>query len=391
MGRLRWVLVVSVISAALLFGVAGAGEQADGEEIVLDVQGMTCGSCAAKIQAALEKIDGVRNASVSFSAKQARIELDPGRVTADQLAATIGELGYRALERAANAKSGAEDGSTKTAKGASCDLAESQVADQDIEESGSSLTDEQVEKVITFVVNRLVDADAPGAMSRSVIEEGTGIKIPMSAVGTLQADVLARLQKDHPEVLASLESVPSRCAEYDACSLHGDLSGASGETLVMYRREKAEDGQVFDDHELPAFEAFDLEGNLISSDSLSGKPALLVFLAGHCTHSMDTFPVLNDLAREYGPRGLNIVGVVVNSGTPEDVGVWASHFEPEYDIWVYTDASIGDVIGSHLVPTYLYVDAGGNVREKLVGYKDAQVVDSWVARLVDSGPSVPGR
>ena len=71
--------------------------------------------------------------------------------------------------------------------------------------------------------------------------------------------------------------------------------------------------------------------------------------------------------------------------------MWASHFEPEYDVWVYTDASIGDVIGSHLVPTYLYVDAGGNIREKLVGYKDGQVVDSWVARLVGSGPSVTGR
>ncbi|MEE9470591.1 MAG: TlpA disulfide reductase family protein, partial [Gemmatimonadota bacterium] len=300
-------------------------------------------------------------------------------------------LGYQALQNVANADSGAADGAAKAAPGASCAFPKTQAADQDGEGSGHSLTDAQVEKVVTFVVDRLVDADVPGAISREMIEKETGIALPMSAAGPIQAEVIARLQKDHPEILAGLESAPSRCAEYDACSLHGDLSGAGGETLVMYRREKAEDGQVFEDRTLPSFEAYDFEGNRISSDSLSGKPSLLVFLAGHCTHSMDTFPVLNDLAREYGPRGLNIVGVVVNSGTPQDVGVWASHFEPEYDIWVYTDPSIGDVIGSHLVPTYLYVDAGGNVREKLVGYKDGQIVDSWVARLLDSGPSVTGR
>ena len=326
MSRLRWLLVASVMAMALLFGVAGAGEQveqvdqAKTDEIVLDVQGMTCGSCAAKIQAALGKIDGVRNASVSFSAKQARVELDPGSVTADQLAATIGELGYQAVLNVAEADSGAADGSAKPAPGASCATPKTQTADQDDEGNQPSLSDDEVEKVVAFVVDRLVDDDVPGAMSREMIEEETGVAIPMNAAGAIQAEVIARLQKDYPEILAQLEDSPSRCAEYDACSLHGDLSGASGETLVMYRREKAEDGQVFVDSTLPSFEAYDFEGNRISSDSLSGKPSLLVFLAGHCTHSMDTFPVLYDLAREYGSRGLNNVGVVVSSGTPHDVG-----------------------------------------------------------------------
>ncbi len=50
MRRKNWMLVAFVMATALLFGVAGAGEQAEqakAEEIVLDVQGMTCGSCAA--------------------------------------------------------------------------------------------------------------------------------------------------------------------------------------------------------------------------------------------------------------------------------------------------------------------------------------------------------
>jgi thiol-disulfide isomerase/thioredoxin len=120
----------------------------------------------------------------------------------------------------------------------------------------------------------------------------------------------------------------------------------------------------------------------VRSQDLRGRPAVLVFLAGHCTHSMDTFPILQEVTATYRVEGLQVVGVVVNSGTPDDVATWVSHFEPEYDVWVYENASLGDVIGSHLVPTYLFVDANGQVKEKLVGYKESEVVNEWLGRML---------
>ncbi len=97
---------------------------------------------------------------------------------------------------------------------------------------------------------------------------------------------------------------------------------------------------------------------------------VLAFLAVHCNHSMDTLPILEDLHQRYGPEGLQVVGILVNSGSVEDANGWIPYFDPGYPIWVYSDDSLGDLVGSHLVPTYLLVDEDGIVRKKLVGFKN---------------------
>ena len=89
---------------------------------------------------------------------------------------------------------------------------------------------------------------------------------------------------------------------------------------------------------------------------------------------MDTFPILQKLHRRYGEGGLQVVGVLVNSGSVEDANGWVPHFAPEYRVWVYNDASLGDLIGSHLVPTYLFIDERGIVRKQLVGFKTEETV-----------------
>ena len=388
MTAMRWGLVVCVVVATLLFNVVvGADRGAESEEVLLDVQGMTCNSCAARVQQALRQIDGVSEADVSFDQSRARVVLHPARVTTEELIAAIAATGYRASLSAAPVSSEADpEVESASAGGPSCSMTES----TRVSDTEKALTDEQVARVVDYVVNYLRAAGKPGALSRTQIEEATNIVVPMGEIGRIQNAALARLQ-GYPEILARLDASRSRCAEYDACSLDRDLSGASGEVLAMYEREKQEDGRVFENRALPVFEAFGLDHAPVVSEALAGHPAMLVFLAGHCTHSMDTFPILQEMARKYAPDGLRVVGVVVNSGTPEDVATWVSRFEPDYDIWVYTDDSLGDIIESHLVPTYLYVDPEGMVREKLVGYKDEPVVDDWISRLIKMESAVASR
>jgi len=61
----------------------------------LDIQGMTCASCAEHVKAALENVPGVRSANVSYPAGRAEIEAEVG-VRVDALAAAVAALGYRA-------------------------------------------------------------------------------------------------------------------------------------------------------------------------------------------------------------------------------------------------------------------------------------------------------
>ncbi len=146
----------------------------------------------------------------------------------------------------------------------------------------------------------------------------------------------------------------------------------------MYTHEKAQDGRTYSDFRLPEFEARDLSNKLVRSRDLLGRPTILAFLAQHCNHSVESLPILAELAQSFGPKGYKVVGVFVNSGTAREVEYWVSFHQPgyerQYDVWVVEDISVGDVVGSHLTPTYFIVDADGQVQKKLVGFKTSEKV-----------------
>ena len=48
------------------------------EQITFDVEGMTCASCALRIERVLGKQDGVSEAIVNFAGQEARVEVEPG-------------------------------------------------------------------------------------------------------------------------------------------------------------------------------------------------------------------------------------------------------------------------------------------------------------------------
>lgn len=71
------------------------------QRIALDVTGMSCGACAARVENKLNKVDGVR-ASVNFATRVATVEATPD-VGVEQLCAVIERAGYQAAPRVARA------------------------------------------------------------------------------------------------------------------------------------------------------------------------------------------------------------------------------------------------------------------------------------------------
>jgi copper-transporting P-type ATPase V len=63
-------------------------------EIELAASGMTCASCAARVERTLAGQPGVERAAVNFATGRARVTLDPAAVTVDELAAAVEEIGY---------------------------------------------------------------------------------------------------------------------------------------------------------------------------------------------------------------------------------------------------------------------------------------------------------
>ncbi len=61
----------------------------------LPIEGMTCASCATRIERKLNRLDGV-TASVNYATEKAAVEYDPAQVTPDALIDAVEEVGYSA-------------------------------------------------------------------------------------------------------------------------------------------------------------------------------------------------------------------------------------------------------------------------------------------------------
>ena len=60
----------------------------------LNVEGMTCASCSARIEKILNKLDGVQSANLNLMAKRAIIEYDPEKVSVEDFIKAIERAGF---------------------------------------------------------------------------------------------------------------------------------------------------------------------------------------------------------------------------------------------------------------------------------------------------------
>ncbi|MCC6951597.1 MAG: heavy metal translocating P-type ATPase, partial [Phycisphaerales bacterium] len=71
---------------------AKAAQRAD-----LPIEGMSCASCASRIEKRLARQPGVESASVNFATKVATVKYDPAATQPEKLAKAVNDIGYRAI------------------------------------------------------------------------------------------------------------------------------------------------------------------------------------------------------------------------------------------------------------------------------------------------------
>ena len=89
--------IAALLAIVTLLGAVTGAPAAETKTATLDVQGMTCGSCTAAVRIVLKKLDGVKDAKVSFDERKAVVAYDPAKVTPQKMVDTINEkLPYKA-------------------------------------------------------------------------------------------------------------------------------------------------------------------------------------------------------------------------------------------------------------------------------------------------------
>ena len=118
-----------------------------------------------------------------------------------------------------------------------------------------------------------------------------------------------------------------------------------------------------------------LEGKAVSLEGLRGRGVVVNFWATWCPPCRREMPMLNEVAAEYAPRGVTVVGVDVNEPF-QTVADFISQSKFTYPIWLdpqSRDAKLErsqvlfNKYGGAGLPTTLFINPDGTLRSKIVG------------------------
>jgi copper ion binding protein len=68
-----------------------------GEQLTLNIEGMTCGHCVMHVTQALQKVKGIIKAEVDLGKKTAVVTFQTGTATREQLIKAVEDAGYKVL------------------------------------------------------------------------------------------------------------------------------------------------------------------------------------------------------------------------------------------------------------------------------------------------------
>ncbi len=92
--------------------IIGVGYQVIHEKFVLQIGGMSCINCAKSIEKALNKREGVYNATINFAAEKLTVEYNPEQISVAGIKKTVQDVGYQVIEPE-KTEIGAEDAESK--------------------------------------------------------------------------------------------------------------------------------------------------------------------------------------------------------------------------------------------------------------------------------------
>ena len=133
----------------------------------------------------------------------------------------------------------------------------------------------------------------------------------------------------------------------------------------------------------PDFLLADLEGNIIDLSAYSGQVIMLTFWGTWCGPCRREIPDFIKLYDEFNADGLEIVGVAVQSGTPDNIKRFTDYYKINYPILTDIDGresaktfyDYGRVtgVGTRAVPTTFIIDRDGYIVKTYRGARPGSV------------------
>src|SRR6266496_2112989 len=81
--------------------------------VTLDLEGMTCASCAMRIEKGLKKVLGVKDANVNLATEQAVVSYDPAQTNLEQMVQKVEAVGYKATPQVTSSQQPVQETATR--------------------------------------------------------------------------------------------------------------------------------------------------------------------------------------------------------------------------------------------------------------------------------------
>jgi peroxiredoxin len=119
----------------------------------------------------------------------------------------------------------------------------------------------------------------------------------------------------------------------------------------------------------PNFAILSDRGHKITPADFGGKLLVLNFWATWCAPCVEEVPSLNAFQRQFGPKGVVVLGVSVDVNEKQ-YKRFLDSFHITFDTWRDPDATIASRYGTFEFPETYIIDSSGRVVQKIISNKD---------------------
>ncbi len=138
----------------------------------------------------------------------------------------------------------------------------------------------------------------------------------------------------------------------------------------------------------PDFSLSSLDGKTLKLSDYRGKAILLNFWATWCEPCKIEMPWFVELQKQYGPKGLQVLGVAMDDTDPKDIVDFAHKMGVNYPIAVGKEA-VGDQYGGiPYLPSTFYIDRDGRVVDRVYGLVSRSEIEDDIKKALSSSGQV---
>jgi peroxiredoxin len=125
----------------------------------------------------------------------------------------------------------------------------------------------------------------------------------------------------------------------------------------------------------PDFSLQSLDGKAVRLADFRGKAVLLNFWATWCQPCKIEMPWFEEMQKQYGPQGLQVVGIAMDDAGKEEISKFVKQMGVNYPILIGTE-SVGDAYGGvQFLPSTFFINRDGKMVDRIFGLKSRSEIE----------------